>query len=155
MRTIVIACLLSAVVGCAHHQPAPLTPAAQLDALPTPKDQMTYLLDKQQREGKFPKAEWDYLSNKQHQKTQEVVRQMCAQAGSDPSVLNMLGCPTPQQRALSNAILQQSISRGADDSYALIERQEDQAYKMRQMEDKMRQMQYDLDMARIEANDHD
>jgi multidrug resistance efflux pump len=57
--------------------------------------------------------------------------------------------------SLSNAILQQSISRGADDSYALTERQEDQAYKMRQMEDKMRQMQYDLDMARIEANDHD
>ena len=98
---------------------------------------------------------------KTHEETQAAYRQMCADLSDQPATtLSALGCPTPQQRAraatsLSNAILQQSISRGSDDSYALIERQDDQAYKMRQMEDKMRQMQYDLDMARIEANDHD
>jgi hypothetical protein len=156
MRNAIVAGLLVAVAGCVHHQPiasATNPTYQQLDALPTPKDQMQYLLDKQEREGKYPKAEWDYFMDKEHQKTQAAYRQMCAELSDQPTTtLSALGCPTPQQRAklVTSIMAAPTISEGP----SFVDQME-QDRRLSDMKDQIDRLRREQDDLKVRSYDHD
>jgi hypothetical protein len=127
---------------CSAQNPTPVaaTPNStfqKLDALPTPKDKMVYLLDKQKREGKFPEAEWDYLSEQTRRETQASFRQMCIEAerSAQLTTLKLLGCPTPEAKEMINRLNVQSMERESADIENSM-RQIDQEQKMKDLEDR-------------------